>query len=267
MSFHQFTIRNLLNKLTRLVMGRSRLIQAGMLAGLLSISMGCRQVEMPEFTVGTTARDLDITMQVERVGDSGAYNVTGRTNLPDNTDLTIAAVRYLNPAQPVTGNANAAPTYAILDYQSTTVADGQWRTTLGLWEIAPDGVYRESWQRDQTRTKLQVNPEPDVHFLVTLAAPDQLEAVAQQLTEAGLEFPTSMLRTTAEGIPYLQMQQTLAIALPSGSTTPPELTAQDINGGWGERYLLVAEPPLPYTLKPTDERQTDSPATFGEYMY
>ena len=47
--------------------------------------------------------------------------------------------------------------------------------------------------------------------------------------------------------------------------SPIDLLART-NGGWGDRYLLVPEPPLPYTLDPADERQTTAPFAPDELL-
>ncbi|HEY9881889.1 MAG TPA: hypothetical protein V6D29_25785 [Leptolyngbyaceae cyanobacterium] len=227
---------------------------------------GCAQSSLPQSLPQSRSQsqpEADLKLQVEPAGP-GIFAIAGQTNLPDNTQMRVMAIRQLQPTQPV---AAAQPTYTILAYESVRVEQGQWQTKLNLWETAPDGSYRESWQLEAARLNLAVTPQSEVQFVATLAPQGVLASLEEQLRSGGLRLPQSLLRTTLEGEQFLQVEQSVAVNLPQGKTTPPIQRPEDLNDGWGERYLLVEEPPLPYTLKPEDERKTDAPANIEEYLF
>lgn len=226
--------------------------------GLAGVMTSCAKISLSQALPEAT-----LELQVKPEGP-GIFAIAGQTNLPNNTQMRVMAVRQLQPSQPV---AEAQPTYAILAYNQVKVEQGQWQTKLNLWEVAPDGSYREPWQLETARLNLAVTPESQVKFVVTLAPQGVLASLADQLKAGGVRLPQSLLRTTPEGEQFLQAEQSLAVNLPQGKTIPPVQRPEDLNDGWGERYLLVEEPPLPYTLKPENERKTDAPASTEEYLF
>ncbi|HEY9736954.1 MAG TPA: hypothetical protein V6D06_11745 [Trichocoleus sp.] len=211
-------------------------------------------------------KDVDVSLRVS-AERQGVYAIAGQANLPDNTPMVVMAIRQLQPTAPVTQAANTPPTYAILAYQPIQVVQGQWQTQLELWQVDADGTYREPWQIEAAKLELAVEPRPEVQFVVTLAPQGVLASLEERLRTNGLQLPRPLLRTTLEGDRFLLAEQPLKVALPTGRTTPPQVRPGDRNGGWGERYLLVPEPPLPYTLEPEDQRRTDAPAAAEEYLF
>lgn len=161
------------------------------------------------------------------------------------------------------------PSYIILDYQPVTVQEGQWQTELNLWQVAKDGRYQESWQLHQEKLALQWKAEPEVIFLATLlidGAADRLQVLQNQLAERQLILNRTLIQTSLEGEQYFQSMQLLKVALPQSKTAPPPLQVQDINGGWGRRYLLVEQDPLPGTLAFPDQRHSDAPGSPQEFI-
>ncbi len=205
---------------------------------------------------------LSIESEVDRAGE---VTLSGLTNLPPQTQLTALALRYLVPTEPVA--TDAAPTFAILDYQTTTVTDGQWNRDLNLWQVAPDGRYQEAWQAQTNRLDLAVQPDETVHFVITLDPQQFLAALSHHSLQDGFRLPPGLVRTTPGGEPMLWADVSQSLALPQGQTTPPANRHQANNGGWGERYRLVAEPPLPYTLAPDNTRKTTAPPQSGEFLH
>ena len=162
------------------------------------------------------------------------------------------------------------PTYAILDYEQAEVQAGTWQVQLNLWQVARDGRYQESWQLDQEELQLQWEPEPDVIFLATLivdGAADRLQPVQDELAERQLSLSSTLIQTSPEGEQFFQAAQVQPIDLPQGKTAPPGLRVQDINGGWGERYLLVEQDPLPGTLKFPINRNSNAPGSPAEFIH
>jgi hypothetical protein len=232
------------------------------LAGMVLLLAGCQQ--LPPLV--RSLKEVDLTVQVEPGEEPGTFAIAGQTNLPSGTEMVVLAVRQLQPSQPVAVTA-PQPTYAILAYQPVRVTDGAWQTDLQLWRVAPEGAYREPWQLEAARLNLAVEPDPEVEFIVTLGPHTLLPSLEDRLRQQNLRLPRPLLRTTPEGDRYLQTAQVRRVPLPTGSTTPPGVRPQDINGGWGERYRLIPEPPLPYTLDPEDTRQTDAPPAVEEYLF
>lgn len=227
--------------------------------GLISLALcvSCNQ--------GPSASEsIELDFEVASL-EEGKFAIAGSTTLPDNTRLIAAAIRYLEPDQPII--TASEPTYSILDYEPVTIQDGQLSATLDLWQVAPDGRYQEAWQTVADSLALEVTPDDAVQFVVTLAPPSLIGSLYKALEAEGLELGSSLIRSTPEGETFLLAETSLDLDLPQGETTPPPELATRINGGWGQRYLLVAEPPLPYTLKPSDERKTNAPVSPEEFLY
>lgn len=235
-----------------------------------------------------------VTLTLEaKPASQGSYVLSGTTQLPEGSRLAIAAIRYLkleasdlespefpelDPAEGERASARAKsllrrraldPTYAILDYQQTEVHNGTWQAQLNLWQIASNGEYQESWQIHQQKLKLKFQPEAEIVFLATLivdGAADQLQPVQNQLLEQQLSLNHTLIQTSREGEQYFQATQRRAAQLPTGKTTPSGKSLQDINGGWGERYLLVEQDPLPGILEFPSQRHTNSPGSPTEFI-
>lgn len=176
--------------------------------------------------------NLQLSMQVKASGRSGAYTVTGDTTLPDQSWMTVSAIRYLRSSSQAEGNAADLP-YSLLARQRVEVAQGKWQTTLNLWQVAPDGRYQEAWQLNASKLGISLQPNATVTFVAALEPIGQPASLMEQLANQKIEG--SLVRFTAEGLPYLQVSQTLPIELPQGKTIPPRLTTQDANNGWSDR--------------------------------
>lgn len=231
------------------------------------------------------------------VQSQGRYHVQGVSQLPDKSQIAVAAIRYLksnltpgvglsptvsptvspsaepfpsetNPSK--SGSLDERPTYSILDYQVTTVQRGRWQARLNLWRVAPDGRYQEVWQLQQRRLGASWMPEPEVVFLATLALPDgegdRLQTIEAALARQKLRLSPNQQRLTLQGEQYFQATERLAIALPTGTTTPPQLNAQRLNGGWGERYLIPPEEPTQVRLAFPQNRTTNALGSLDELL-
>ena len=205
-------------------------------------------------------------MRVTPSDNEGEYEVVGDTNLPDDSRIAVAAIRYLRPDNQSSLNISSEATYSILDYQDVKVNQGKWQITLNLWKVAPDGQFKEDWQLDQSELGLELEPEPEVTFLATLAPTTQYSEVERQLNKQGIKVASSVIRTTVDGERYVQASQVLSIDLPTGKTTPTPQRPEDLNGGWGPRYLLIPEPPIIYKLEKPKKRRTDEPLSPEEFL-
>jgi hypothetical protein len=231
------------------------------LISCLLLTAGCTPPQSPlSLIYPPKLQTVQWTWQVTKADQPGRYQVAGQTDLPNRTQLTVAALRYLYPAVATAQQASLEPTYAILDYQTTTVEAGEWQTQLNLWQTAADGTFQENWQLEQQGLALRFNPQSDVVFLVTLAPIDQLPALQNQLAVQGRQLAQQSLRSSEDGERYAQSHQTISLALPSGRTSAPAANLNAENFGWGRRYLIPQEPQNPTRLEQPTERQSDAPA-------
>lgn len=177
---------------------------------LMLFLVGCVNVRSPE---------VELTMQVEPSKRPGEYTVSGTTNLPDRTEISVQGVRYFNvPLQ--SSPAGESSNYVILSRQVAEVAEGKWKATLNLWQVAPDGQYQEAWQLNQPQMGVAAQPSSDVTFLALTDPGNQSEKLEQQLESQGKRLEGENIRFTADGEWYVQAEQTLPVNLPTGKTTP-----------------------------------------------
>jgi hypothetical protein len=158
--------------------------------------------------------------QVQSVERPGIYTVAGSANLPDKTQVTVTAIRYLQGnGQLLTADAN--PFYSILDRQLAEVAQGNWETSLNLWQVAPDGKFQEAWQLNSQNFAVPLEPDPTVTFLATLDPSNQPVNFQEQVENQDEALQAALTRFTTDGELYLEANKTMTVALPTGSTTPP----------------------------------------------
>ncbi len=199
----------------------------------------------------------------------GTYTIAGNTNLPENTRVAVAAVRYLSLKQEQLPAAATKPTYSILAYQTAQVSRGQWQAQLNLWQVGPSGQYQEAWQAEQAQLKLSLQPQAEVLFLAMLnpgSEVDQLPLLEKRLREKKLKLDGKLVYTTPEGQQYILVRHSQMVALPVGQTRPPMLRPEAENGGWGRRYLMPGEPQNPYLLEAPTARKTDAPYRRDEFL-
>lgn len=201
---------------------------------------------------------INLSLQLEPTGRPGVYLASGTTNLPDRSRLVVSGIRYLQPTAKATvirpDNAN----YAILDQEVVEVNQSKWQTTLNLWQVASDGSYQESWQRQQKELGLSYNSSGQVVFVATFEPDNQIPNINKQVSKNTLQPP--LLRFTSSGQPYLQVNQSLAVSLPFGKTDPPITSAKDVNDGWGNRSTLRPQPLTKVTIAaPPKEKLNDAP--------
>ncbi len=226
---------------------------------LLVLCVSCSSSKPPE---------ADLKINVESASRPGSYNVTGSTNLPDQSQITVSAIRYLPATNPQLLGLESDVSYSILDRQMVEVAQGKWETTLNLWQLAPDGRLQEAWQLGASKIGLSLNPSNEVSFIATFDPAAQIQKPQQQQQKTP-ELEGTLVRFTTEGLPYVKASKTLQIALPAGRRPPPGLKPEDINGGWGNRYEIKPQPPVTKTMdKLPDEpnRKNKPPLSPSEYL-
>ena len=237
---------------------------------LLILNTGCSQLQSTVRQLPTLlpnlSSDANFQLRVTPSSRLGVYTVAGSTNLPDKSRITVAAVRYLRPNKLLSPTPTPNLTYSILDYQDVKVNEGKWQTTLNLWKTGPDGQFKEAWQLDQSKLGITFAAEPEVTFLATVDPITSLTKLEQQLEKQGIKLVTSVVRNTTEGEQFVQAIQVLPIGLPTGKTTAPPQRPEDVNGGWGPRYLLIPEPPNTNKFEQPNKRRTNAPLSPTELL-
>lgn len=229
-----------------------------LVSSLLPYATACKTLNLPN-----QAREVSLQMEVVPDSDQSRYTVSGTTNLPDDTPITIAAIRYFS-ADGQTPAQNR-PTFTVLDYTSTIVNQGKWQAELTLQQRGTDGRDWEAWQMEQSRLGLALQPTETVSFVTSLMPIDQLVPLEQELAEDGFRLPRGMVRSTAEGQRYAEVSQTIALAAPNVGETAPTIP-EPHNYGWGDRYKFLQEPPNETQYERPTERQTNAPATPSEFL-
>ncbi len=217
----------------------------------------------------TTLPLVEAELTVQPTNQPGTYTLIGKTDFPDRSPLRVAAVRYLYPTNPVSQALGSKPTYAILAYASTTVEKGNWTVPLTVWQTAPNGQYQESWQITQSELKLDLKPAENLVFVATLAPGDKadtLQQLEQNLLKNQKSLSPEIIRRSGADDRFLQIVQIVEAKLPTGSTQAPTQDPNDLNGGWGNRFLMPDEPPNPNNLEFPENRRTNAKPDPKEFM-
>lgn len=211
---------------------------------------------------------------VQILSGNSLYRISGSTNLPESSRITVAAVRYLRPTTGQPGallTSDASTKRSILARQIVQVKQGTWQADLNLWQVAPDGSFEEVWQANQRQMKL--TPESDVTFIATFDPVGQWEKLDSHKSEEKLkpenyQLEGKLVRFTNEGEKYAQASQTLLIPLPTGKTIPPRPQPEDLNEGWGNRYQILPEPKVTRSalIPPAKSRQTNASLLPSEFL-
>lgn len=206
-----------------------------LLALVLLLATACDRPSDQLFSLSwRSSRTVDITIeQIAETGQPGQFTLTGTATLPDQTPLTVSAVRRIGPLSD--GDLTMeTPQYAILDRKSALAKAGRWQVQLMLWEISAEGKYQENWQTIASDEPDMTTVSSSVDFLATvkpidlaqsgfLAAPKVLDHVDKQL-----------LNFTPDGEPYLKTSQSKTVALPSSAIAAPGLP-QEVSDNWADR--------------------------------
>ncbi|NEO34058.1 MAG: hypothetical protein F6K36_27365 [Symploca sp. SIO3C6] len=238
---------------------------------LLILNTGCSQLPFSQQQLISLlpglSSEADFKINVTPLNNKGEYQVEGTTNFPDKSRITVAAIRYLRTDNELSTELDPEPIYSILDYKDVKVNQGKWQTTLGLWKISPDGQYQETWQLENPKLGLSVEPASEVTFLATLEPTTPLSAIEQQLAKQGIRLTSSLVSNAADGQNYVQTSVVEAqIPLPTGKTTPPQTRQQDINGGWGPQYRLLPKPPNINKPERISKPRTNAPLSPEQFL-
>lgn len=182
-----------------------RSIALGCLLVCLLMSSGCAFLNQ----LNPSWSPLPLELSISRVTPTsrGGYLLAGRATLPNQTRLTLMAIRTFRPID----GGQQQPIYVILDRQTVELNESAWEGNLQLWQPTTAGQLQETWQRDPDYQAMQ--PDPLVSFSAVLEPLNQ-DSQWQKRIEVPSASQQSALRYTDEGKPYLQAVTQRSIAPP-----------------------------------------------------
>jgi hypothetical protein len=210
-----------------------------------SLLSGCVRVTSPQ---------IEFSLEVESAGQPGEYQLSGKTNLPDRTKVTVQALRVL------TSPKQGSPNYSILGREVVEVAQGQWRTSLRIWQVDEKGKYQETWQAIPKFAKgTQVDPK--ITFMAITDPGNQPANLDQQLQDLGKRLEGDKIFFDPQGRWYAQVQDARPVALPSGGTSAPSPEPNGVKTKLDVRQQVATTKPedVPKAQKPGENPQLPAP--------
>lgn len=180
--------------------------------------------------LSSSQQTTTLSMQVEATGEAGGYKISGQTNLPEQTQITVQAIRALQiPGRDV--QIAAERSYSILAKTQVSVEKGKWQTSLNLLQPSQNGAL-ETWQQSNQELALKFQPDNQVRFL---ALTDPTRSSISVQSQAQRNQATSV-QFTADGKSYLQTEQWMSIEPPTAKvasqksdTTVVKVSVQPVN--------------------------------------
>jgi hypothetical protein len=203
----------------------NRLLTWGALFGL-AVSLGACSSENLSGGVNK------LLLTVEPGDRPGTYALSGTTDLPEGTELTVQAVRQLTPTGQAVPEDNPNEHYAILDRDRVEVANGSWSAELQLWQDGNGGNPAESWQLKLPQSDRSFTPSDEVVFTVTMPPTGDEQALEAQWEKSKLTPGDGVVSFTPDGEWFLQAQDSRPIA-------PPEVSASSQANGFNARQDLA----------------------------
>ena len=93
-----------------------------------------------------------------------------------------------------------------------------------------------------------------------------MQSPEQQPLSKNQALDPSVGSRTVNGDRFLQVMQTVYAALPTRKQNPIGVISDDLNGGWGNRFLMPDEPPNPNNLEFPANRRTNAAPREREYV-
>lgn len=244
-----------------------RLVLLGLISVMAVGSLSCSSA--PTNLRGLANPGTPLNLSIRQVQDEGGgtYTVAGTTSLPSKTKITVSAVRYLVEGASPEANSETDIPYAILDRQIAQVEQGNWQAELNLWQIAPDGKFQEAWQLSQQDANVLFNPDANVTFLATFDPVNQPENFKAEVEKLDTSLQAALARFTPDGELYIQASRTMAIALPTGQTTPPQTSRLADSVRRSKRTSAASQTTQTnVTQEPTSWRKTTAPLKPDEML-
>ncbi|MEO1589875.1 MAG: hypothetical protein AAFU71_01150 [Cyanobacteria bacterium J06632_22] len=192
----------------RRMLNRERLIRWLMLTALV-LTTSCSTVPTA-FVSGSNSSDVPLLSleTVEPAAQLGTYLISGQAQLPDQTPITISAMRTIK-----TGSVeNDTEFYAILDRQQATLENRQWSAQLQLLQSNPGGG--EQWQAEAAHSAIPWRPQAEVTFTATLEPSPKTASLQRRLSRNQSDFERGTVRISDDGEPYAIATQTITIDPP-----------------------------------------------------
>lgn len=194
-------------------MTMQRLLPLALLSTSLAVA-GCQSSQ-------TSLTQLSLEVKPSR--QVGGYKLSGNTNLPDGTELTIQGLRQLTAIEPGMPD-DSADSFSILDRKAVRVNEGRWETSLQIWQPGPDGDPAESWQVHLPNGNQSYDPSNEVLFTVTTPPRKDAQALDKQWNASKTNPEGQQVGFTATGLWYLQAAKQLNLA-------PPIISDEALTGG------------------------------------
>lgn len=213
---------------------------------LLVLTGGCRpspRLSPPE----------NLSIKVAETNKPGVYALSGSAQFPEQSAITVMAIRYLQPATPRASRWRSQPYYVILDRRVVPLQQGQWQAQLNLWQVAADGRWQEAWQLSEKDADLSVPPDKQVAFLALLQPDNQAKVLREKLQKQGPPPSQNVAQVPSEGTWYIYAIERMELPLPTGKTKQPDMATRDINHGWGDQNATKPQPA-------SDKTQKNAPA-------
>ena len=215
--------------------GRKKTRQASCRPWGLRATLGVATV----FTAGLTAcGEMPLSSDVNKLlltvesGDRpGVYQLSGTTDLPEDTQLMVQAVRVLTPTGQTLPEDSAEEHYAILDRDRVLVSDGSWNVELQLWENN-GSESAESWQTQLPQSDRSFTPDNEVRFTVSMPPTGDERALEAQWQKSKQTPSDGVVSFTPDGEWFLQAEEFVAI-------TPPAATVPDQPNSFNARRDLA----------------------------
>lgn len=205
-----------------------------------------------------------LLITVESGNRPGVYQLSGTTDLPEETELTVQAVRGLTPNGQMLPEDSVEEHYAILDRDRVLVRDGSWAVELQLWENQ-GGESAESWQIRLPQSDRSFTPDNNVRFTVSMPPTGDERALEAQWQKSKKTPSDGVVSFTPDGDWFLQAEEVVAI-------TPPNAAVPDQPNSFNARRDLAQTEsgiPLAETAEgaaASAESTTDAPLDDSELL-
>ncbi len=178
------------------------------------------------------SRDVNKLLLTVESGDRpGVYELSGTTDLPEETELMVQAVRVLIPTGQTLPEDSQEEHYAILDRDRVLVSDGGWAVELQLWENN-GGESAESWQMQLPQSDRSFTPDNEVRFTVSMPPTGDERALESQWQKSKQTPSDGVVSFTPDGKWFLQAEESVAI-------TPPAVTVPEQPNSFDARQDLA----------------------------
>lgn len=194
-----------------------RSLRRGILLGLVT-ALSAGLAACGETPLSSDVNKLLLTVES---GDSpGVYQLSGTTDLPEDTELMVQAVRVLTPNGQTLPEDSPDEHYAILDRDRVLVSDGRWDVELQLWNNN-GGESSESWQLQLPQSDRSFTPDNEVRFTVSMPPTGDERALESQWQKSKQTPSDGVVDFTPDGEWFLKAEESIAIT-PPGATVPDQ---------------------------------------------